>query len=351
MNGFSKESNNITGLSNVNADVVNTNELYVNGSKIEDGILLGEKGDKGDKGDVGDIGPQGPKGPQGETGPQGPQGDSIVYVGEYDVTFNYGYLDIVSYNGSSYICKIATIGNYPTDTLYWNLLAEKGDRGARGPEGERGSKGDKGNDGNDGRDGSNGDSTGATIAASIAAAEAGVATAAAGAAAGAAATASSAAASAASSAASSASSAAAAEEYASQINQKTQYMSSSNLSTTTSFSGDIHVSNKIECDKIDVTNNIECKSAYVKSGGLYVDNNAVIGPTTLNTLTTNINSNTINLGTTATSTINIGGGSNPFVDINITGLTIDLVGIVSINGVPFISNGGFYFPTGINQVP
>jgi hypothetical protein len=112
----------------------------------------------------------------------------------------------------------------------------------------------------------------------------------------------------------------------------------------------LNTNGKIDCDKVDAANEIECKSLYVKAGGLYVDNNAVIGPTVTNTLTTSINSNSINIGQTATSTINIGSLSNPFLDINISGLTIDLVGIVSINGVPFMNTGGFFFPGGVNQV-
>ena len=35
--------------------------------------------------------------------------------------------DVVSYNGSSYVCILASTGNLPTDTTYWNLMAEGGD--------------------------------------------------------------------------------------------------------------------------------------------------------------------------------------------------------------------------------
>jgi hypothetical protein len=38
--------------------------------------------------------------------------------------------DAVSYNGSSYICKLASTGNLPTNTTYWDTLAEKGASGS-----------------------------------------------------------------------------------------------------------------------------------------------------------------------------------------------------------------------------
>jgi len=34
--------------------------------------------------------------------------------------------DVVSYNGSSYVCILASTGNLPTDTTYWNVMAEAG---------------------------------------------------------------------------------------------------------------------------------------------------------------------------------------------------------------------------------
>jgi hypothetical protein len=38
--------------------------------------------------------------------------------------------DAVSYNGSSYICKLASTGNLPTNTTYWDLLAQQGASGS-----------------------------------------------------------------------------------------------------------------------------------------------------------------------------------------------------------------------------
>ena len=58
------------------------------------------------------------------------------FTGEYDNTTSYSIGQSVSYNGSSYIALNATTGNPPPNTLFWQLLAEKGDTGAQGPQGE-----------------------------------------------------------------------------------------------------------------------------------------------------------------------------------------------------------------------
>lgn len=134
--------------------------------------LKGEKGDKGAKGDTGSTGPKGAKGdkgdrgapftyadftaaqlaaltgPKGDTGPQGEKGDKgekgetgaqgiqgkpgLDWKGEWDATKNYMNGDIVSYNGSSYVCAIDGLpeGIFPgEDEQDWALLAEKGDTG------------------------------------------------------------------------------------------------------------------------------------------------------------------------------------------------------------------------------
>lgn len=46
--------------------------------------------------------------------------------GEYDSSAYYERLDIVIYNGSSYVAIQSTNGNLPTNTTYWQLLAQKG---------------------------------------------------------------------------------------------------------------------------------------------------------------------------------------------------------------------------------
>jgi len=454
MNGLNNENQFITGLINVNSDIVYTRELYVDGFKIDSSVinnggnnnqgptgpqgLQGPTGPQGLQGPTGSQGLQGPTGLQGikgDTGSQGPQGiagDTILTLGPYDSTFNYGYLDVVSFNGSSYICKSATIGNDPTNTTYWNLFAEKGSTGATGPRGIEGAtiiykgsydastnyvvldivtyngatyicktatignlptntnywglfsqKGDTGPQGPQGPQGPRGQKVdandsddqvgvggilggliGGAVAGTVITSGALVSTLAS------------------NGLATAEDVAQAMEDLADEyeledLKRRTRFIEASSIggiSNYTKINSELRVgtigddlvggiidttnvtikdNGKIECNELEVAQDIECRSAYVKSGGLYVDNNAVIGPTTLNTLTTSINSNTINIGTRATNTLNIGGGAlnTPFLDINITGLTIDLIGLVSINGVPFINNGGFYFPNGINQVP
>jgi chitodextrinase len=44
--------------------------------------------------------------------------------GEYDAEYAYVTGDSCSYEGSSYIAIQNTTGNLPTDTTYWQLLAE-----------------------------------------------------------------------------------------------------------------------------------------------------------------------------------------------------------------------------------
>lgn len=50
----------------------------------------------------------------------------IMPKGAYDATVTYSMLDLVSYNGSSYIAKTSTTGNLPTNTTYWQLSAYGG---------------------------------------------------------------------------------------------------------------------------------------------------------------------------------------------------------------------------------
>lgn len=50
----------------------------------------------------------------------------MVLKGEYNGSTEYQKLDVVTYNGESYSAKNNTTGNLPTNTTYWQLLAEKG---------------------------------------------------------------------------------------------------------------------------------------------------------------------------------------------------------------------------------
>jgi hypothetical protein len=54
----------------------------------------------------------------------------LNWLGAYNSGTSYVIDDAVSYNGSSYICKLASTGNLPTNTTYWDILAEKGASGS-----------------------------------------------------------------------------------------------------------------------------------------------------------------------------------------------------------------------------
>jgi hypothetical protein len=72
--------------------------------------------------------PTGNTGATGATGATGPEG--LRWLGAYAGGTSYIVDDAVSYNGSSYICKLASTGNLPTNTTYWDVLAEKGAAGS-----------------------------------------------------------------------------------------------------------------------------------------------------------------------------------------------------------------------------
>ena len=76
--------------------------------------------------------------------------------GEYSSSTTYVELDIVSYNGSSYICKKETIGNDIINEEYWQLLGQRGENGEQGPQGLKGETGDKGDKGERGEQGPEG---------------------------------------------------------------------------------------------------------------------------------------------------------------------------------------------------
>lgn len=63
---------------------------------------------------------------------------SELLKNEYNGSTSYTVGDIVTYNGSSYACRLNTTGNLPTNITYWALLAEKGDKGDTGNTGPAG---------------------------------------------------------------------------------------------------------------------------------------------------------------------------------------------------------------------
>jgi hypothetical protein len=57
---------------------------------------------------------------------------NIVWHGAYDNAHPYIINDGVSYLGSSYICKLVSTGNLPTNNTYWDILAQMGNPGVSG---------------------------------------------------------------------------------------------------------------------------------------------------------------------------------------------------------------------------
>lgn len=51
------------------------------------------------------------------------------WQGAYAGGTSYTIDDVVSYNGSSYICKLASTGNLPTNTTYWDQMSSAGTNG------------------------------------------------------------------------------------------------------------------------------------------------------------------------------------------------------------------------------
>ena len=66
---------------------------------------------------------------------------AMASKGEYSSATSYERLDIVTYAGSSYVCKKDSIGNLPTNTEYFDVLAEKGTKGQDGQDGHTPVKG------------------------------------------------------------------------------------------------------------------------------------------------------------------------------------------------------------------
>lgn len=58
---------------------------------------------------------------KGETGLIG-----LTWMGAYNPSTSYTPTHLVTYAGSGYVCNVATQGNLPTDTAYWELLVLEG---------------------------------------------------------------------------------------------------------------------------------------------------------------------------------------------------------------------------------
>ena len=153
---------NSSGSATVNVGTTTTlpsgTPAYVNNSGSSTNAVLNFGIPQGQQGVQGIQGPQGAQGPQGI---QGPEGISFIYRNQFVISTQYYTNDVVSFNGSSYICLSDVRYVYPdSNTTYWYYLAVKGDTGdtgPRGPKGDRGDTGPRGPKGNDGADGSSPD--------------------------------------------------------------------------------------------------------------------------------------------------------------------------------------------------
>ena len=90
---------------------------------------------------------------------------AMIPKGNYSELVPYKPLDIITYQGSSYLVLKECIGQTPTEGEYYMLLSKKGDQGPQGlqgiqgPQGEpgmTGAKGDKGDTGPKGDTGATG---------------------------------------------------------------------------------------------------------------------------------------------------------------------------------------------------
>lgn len=102
--------------------------------------LLVKVGATGATGATGPQGPQGIQGATGATGATGPQGQAgpagagVSPLGLFDPSYAYAVNDLVSYDGSTWLCIAASTGNYPpslptTSNQYWVIQTAKGDTG------------------------------------------------------------------------------------------------------------------------------------------------------------------------------------------------------------------------------
>lgn len=81
----------------------------------------------------------------------------MTFRGEYDANTSYTYLDEVTYNGSTYLCRADATGVLPNDNDHWAMLAKAGRDGRDGINGKDGAPGKDGKDGAPGKDGKDGD--------------------------------------------------------------------------------------------------------------------------------------------------------------------------------------------------
>ena len=60
---------------------------------------------------------------------------SMIYKGQWSVAALYNQLDIVSYEGSSYLCLRTNTGVAVNNLAYWAVIALQGEQGPKGDSG------------------------------------------------------------------------------------------------------------------------------------------------------------------------------------------------------------------------
>jgi hypothetical protein len=118
----------------------------------------GATGLQGAQGPLGPMGLTGAQGLQGVAGPQGAAGTGFNFRAAFDNTASYAANDVVSYNGSSYVAKVATNPGDPApgSNSNWNLMSQQGASGSAGATGPTGASGPTGAQGPPGVDGAPG---------------------------------------------------------------------------------------------------------------------------------------------------------------------------------------------------
>ena len=85
------------------------------------------------------------KGDKGDAGATGAKGVSMRVLGDWEVAYDYvndtGYIDVVTYDGSTYACTTSHTSGVSFDSTKWVLLAKKGATGATGAKGDKGATG------------------------------------------------------------------------------------------------------------------------------------------------------------------------------------------------------------------
>ncbi len=101
------------------------------GERGADGIpgRNGEHGIDGQRGEQGPRGDSGARGLEGRAGADGPPG--IVWKGHFSFGTTYAPGDAVAHQGSSWIAKLTT-GDTPSEGVFWDVVAQRGDNGPAG---------------------------------------------------------------------------------------------------------------------------------------------------------------------------------------------------------------------------